>query len=172
MNQTTGIKRIIAGFAILMAWFPAATMAAIHIELDVADGALYVSSNSGRCPDGRIDCIAVQKGDEPHLFFDLAKACKRDGPPYKLNRFRIAMKDKHWPTADNPLPANVASDFNADPSTGVVDLTAGENQLKDDRIKLKDRNNSAYTVYYEIQATGCDGSGEIVLDPAIRNTGK
>lgn len=152
--------------------FPVLAQAAIHIELAVADRALYVSSNDARCPGGRIDCIEPMKGDEPDLFFDLDKACKSGGPQYKLNQFRIGMKEKQWPTAENPLPDYVAKDFLADPNTGIVDLTAGQNQLKDDRIKLKDSNSSAYTVYYEVQALPCSGGDAIVLDPAVRNTGK
>jgi len=156
----------------LTACFPALALAAIHVDLGVSGDALFVASNDSRCEDARIDCIAVKKGDEPDLFFDLDKACKSGGPSYKLSQIRIAMASKRWPSPDNPLPANVAADFSADPNTGIIDLSAGNNQLKDDRIKLKDKNSGAYTVYYEIQATSCEGSGAIVLDPAIRNTGK
>jgi hypothetical protein len=172
MRNPIRTKAWLITITILAVCFPALAQAAIHIELGVAQGALYVISNDGRCPDGRIDCIQPKRGDEPDLFFDLDKACKNDGPQFKLTQFRIGMKEKQWPTAENPLPDYVAKDFHADPNTGIVDLAAGQNQLKDDRIKLKDSNSSAYTVYYEVQALPCSGGNAIVLDPAVRNTGK
>lgn len=155
-----------------LACAPTLATAAIHVELGVANSALYVISNDAKCPDEGIDCIQTTKGDEPDIFFDLAKACKDGGPQYRLSQFRIAMAEKQWPNPDYPLPAYAADDFNADPNTGIVDLTAGNNQLKDDRIKLKDSNSDVYTVYYEVQAVPCAGGDSIVLDPAIRNTGK
>ena len=154
------------------AFVPALAVAAIHVELGVANMALYVIDNDARCPDAEIDCIQTTRGDEPDIFFDLDKACKPDGPQYKLSQFRIAMAEKQWPNPDFPLPGYAARDFNADPNTGVVDLSAGNNQLKDDRIKLKDSNSDVYTVYYEVQAVPCAGGDPIVLDPAVRNTGK
>ena len=47
----------------------------------------------------------------------------------------------------------------------------GNNSLSEDKIKIRDKNVGAYSVFYEITATGCNGSGEIKLDPAIRNGG-
>ncbi len=155
---------------------PAAAQAAIHVDLAVDEttspASLKVTGNNAQCADGPVDCIDVSKGSSPNLYFDLDRACSSFGPNYRLSQFRIAMTEKGWPTAENPLPDYVAADFNADATTGVVDLGAGSNQLRDYRIKLKDENSKAYDVFYEITATACDGSGTIVLDPTVRNTGK
>lgn len=80
------------------------------------------------------------------------------------------MQNKNWPTQTNPLPANVAGDFNADPYSGYV-MWDGNNSLSEDKIKIRDKNVGAYSVFYEITATGCNGAGKIKLDPVIRNGG-
>ena len=56
---------------------------------------------------------------------------------------------------------------------GYVDLEAGNNQLSDKTIKLKDHNSTAYTVYYEVTASHCTDTTapDIRLDPRIRNGG-
>jgi hypothetical protein len=64
----------------------------------------------------------------------------------------------------------VAGDFNADPNSGYV-MWIDQNSLTEDKIKIRDKNVDAYSVFYEITATECNGSGEIKLDPAIRNGG-
>jgi len=152
--------------------FPVVVMADAYIDLNASSpSTLQVSSNSSPCPGEGLACINVPGGSSHHLFFDLKNACKQNGPQYKLSAFRLAMKDKDWPTASNPLPANVAGDFGADPNTGYVNWDAGNNSLSDDKIKLKDKNVGAYSVFYEITATGCNGAGEIKLDPVIKNGG-
>jgi hypothetical protein len=105
------------------------------------------------------------------MFFDLDKACKQNGPNYKLSAFRLANANKEWPTADKPLRDEIVKDFNADPTTGYIKWDSNDNTLSDERIKLKNKNIKAYSVYYEITAVGCNGSGEIKLDPVIRNGG-
>ena len=85
------------------------------------------------------------------------------------------MTEKDWPTTNNPLPDDVAEDFYADKDTGIVDLAKGNhgwNDLSKSRIKLKDKNSRAYTIFYEITARQCDGNGTILLDPMVRNGGK
>ena len=132
--------------AMAITCFPVAALAAIQVKLAVNDdSSLYVSSNPDQCAGGPVDCIDVVKGSSPNIFFDLDKACKNGGPAYRLTQFRIAMASKQWPSPNKPLPQNVASDFYADPNTGVIDLTGGDggrNSLKDDRIKFKDQNMS------------------------------
>jgi hypothetical protein len=178
MKRTTEKARHLAvAFAALVAvsCFPGMAMAA-HVELAVdsttAPPRLYVILNDSKCPGGADDCIEVARGSSHNLFFDLDNSCKASGPEYKLQQFRIAMSSKNWPTSGNPLPAHVVDDFDADPNTGYVNLAGGDNQLKDERIKLRDMNSSAYEVFYEITAVSCTGNGEIKLDPTIRNTGK
>jgi hypothetical protein len=80
------------------------------------------------------------------------------------------MRNKDWPTQDNPLSSDVAGDFNADPNTGYIKWD-GSNSLGDDKIKIRNKNRTAYSVFYEITATECTGSGEIKLDPVIKNGG-
>lgn len=150
---------------------PVAVMADAYIDLDASSSStLQVSSNSSPCPGEGLACINVPGGSSHNLFFDLKKACKQDGPQYRLSSFRIAMQNKNWPTQSNPLPANIAGDFNADPNSGYV-MWDGNNSLSEDKIKIRDKNVGAYSVFYEITATGCNGAGEIKLDPVIRNGG-
>ncbi len=177
MKETNMMNyRMLVAVAAVVACFPALALAAIHVDLAVdtatAPPSLQVTGNDAKCSGGALDCIQVSKGDSPNLYFDLAKACASGGPAYKLAQFRIAMAEKQWPTSTNPLPADAAEDFNADPNSGFINLTGGSNQLQDARIKFKDKNSSAYTVFYEITAKECNGEGEIKLDPSITNTGK
>jgi hypothetical protein len=154
--------------------FSPAAMAATHLELkaspEINPTALEVVDNDSQCADGPIGCIEVPKGSSHNLFIDLDKTCKPDGTGYKLSAFRLANADKDWPTADKPLRDEIVKDFNANPNTGYINWDAN-NTLSDRRIKLKDNNISAYEVYYEVTATVCTGTGEIKLDPAIRNGG-
>lgn len=177
MKKTNTMNyRMLVVVALAVSCFPALALAAIHVDLAVdsttAPPSLHVIGNDSQCPGGALDCIQVSKGDSPNLYFDLDKACESGGPAYKLEQFRIAMAEKQWPSSSNPLPADAADDFNADPNSGLVNLAAGSNRLKDARIKFKDKNSSAYTVFYEITARECNGEGEIKLDPSITNTGK
>jgi len=154
--------------------FSPAAMAATHIELkaspDINPTHLEVVDNDSQCAGQKIDCIEVPEGSGHNMFFDLDKACNADGPKYKLSAFRLANADKDWPTEEKPLRDEIVKDFNADPNTGYIIWNA-DNDLKDSRIKLKNKNIRAYSVYYEITATECNGTGEIKLDPVIRNGG-
>lgn len=174
-NHMMNYRMLVVVVAVVW-WFPALALAAVHVDLAVDTGttppSLQVTGNDAQCPAGPLDCIRVSKGDSPNLYFDLAKACQSGGPAYKLAQFRIAMAEKQWPSSSNPLPSDAADDFNADPYSGVVDLASSSNGLSDARIKFKDKNSSAYTVFYEITAKECNGEGEIKLDPSITNTGK
>jgi len=162
--------------AMISTGVPAVADAAIYVQLEVSGGdSLIVIGNGSQCANGPLDCIEVTKGSSPNLYFDLDKACKSGGPEYQLEQIRIAMADKDWPTAGNPLPDDVADDFYADKDTGVIDLVRGNhgwNKLSKDRIKLKDKNSREYMVFYEITARQCDGNGTIVLDPMVRNDGR
>jgi hypothetical protein len=150
-------------------------MAATHVELkaspEINPTHLEVVANDSQCAGGPIDCIEVPRGSGHNMFFDLDKACKAGGPNYKLSAFRLANANKEWPTADKPLRDEIVKDFNADPTTGYIKWDSNDNTLSDERIKLKNKNIKAYSVYYEVTATKCDGTGEIKLDPVIRNGG-
>jgi len=166
----------IAAAALTALCFPLAAMAAIHVKLAVDnDTSLYVTQNDSQCANEPADCVEVAKGSSPNIFFELDNACQQGGPQYGLQQIRIAMASKDWPTSENPLPGYVADDFDADPTTGVINLIPGnasENSQSDDRIKFKDKNSKAYTVFYEITAQQCAGTSTIVLDPSVKNGGK
>ena len=161
------------GLVFLALGFSTAAMAAIQVDLDVMGSELIVTGNNAQCAGGPIECIDVEKGTKPNLFFNLKGACDASGPAYQLTAFRIGIQNKVWPTPSTPLPANIATDFNANPQTGYVDLSQGNNQLTDNKIKLKDKNNSSYSVYYRITATHCTdmSAPKIYLDPEIKNRG-
>lgn len=155
--------------------FPAVAMAAIQVKLEASPQsnptALGVTDNDSQCPGEDKSCIDVAKGSTPNMFFDLDKACKQGGPNYKLSAFRLAEASKDWPTPAKPLRQDIADDFNADPTTGYIKWGTNDSTLSDAQIKLKNKNTKAYSVYYEITATACNGAGEIKLDPVIRNGG-
>jgi hypothetical protein len=162
-------------FAVLMTalGFSTLAVAAVQVDLELDGSRLVVTSNSAQCSGGPIDCIDVKHGTNPHLFFNLRGACGNSGPDYQLAAFRIGMQNKVWPTPAKPLPDHVAQDFNANPQTGYVNLSHGDNQLRPDKIKLKDYNKTAYTVYYDVTVSHCTNmtADDIHLDPQIRNGG-
>ncbi len=175
MNGYRWMKSGAVFFVVAIGGFPALAMAATHIELESTPQGnpttLGVIDNDSQCPGVDMTCIDVPQGSSANMFFDLDKACKQGGPNYKLSAFRLADVNKVWPTPEKPLDKKVAADFNADPTTGYIKWDGNENTLSDQRIKLKNNNVQAYSVYYEITAMECNGSGEIKLDPVIRNGG-
>ena len=69
------------------------------------------------------------------------------------------------------LAKKIADDFNANLLSGYVWWT-DNNTRKDQQLTIKNKNNYAYTVFYQITAQHCtDSSKFIYLDPEIRNTG-
>lgn len=159
--------------AVVVACLPSLAEAArVDVELEVSNGALIVTGNSRQCEGGPVDCIEVAKKNSPNIFFYLDNACGSGAgaPQYKLTGISLSMV-KGLPVGPaNPLPQVVAGDFDADPITGMIKLPG--NQLTNDRIKFKNKNTQQYTVFYEITAGPCSGSGApIILDPAIRNQG-
>jgi len=153
--------------------FSGSAMAAVQVDLQVDGSRLVVAANNAQCAGESIDCIDVKHGTNPHLFFNLSGACGNNGPVYRLAAFRIGMQSKVWPTPSTPLPTHIASDFNANPQTGYVNLTVDNNQLSNNKIKLKDHNRSTYTVFYDVTAAHCTDmtAGDIHLDPKIKNGG-
>ena len=75
------------------------------------------------------------------------------------------------------LPAIVVRDFDtAVDGTVKWSNTAGNNnKLQDDKIKIKDKNEGEYVVFFQIEASKCDpelpGPDVILLDPRVENTG-
>ena len=151
----------------------AANQVGLSVDSSVDPARLVVVGNELPCAPGEpLNCIEVAKGMSPHIFFNLPKACKQDGPQYRLTGFRITETDKVWPTPENPMTADIAKDFCADRNTGEVDLRYCNNQRKDDRLKIKNFNSFEATVYYEITAVTCaDEQDAIYLDPQIKNRG-
>jgi len=169
--------KMIIGLAAMFAFAlgsSASVLAAVNVELEVqvqgGTKVLVVTQNNAQCQGGPIDCIEVASGTQPHLFFNLKGAC--NGVDYRLTAFRIAQRNKQWPTPANPLQLSTAEDFCADEESGYVDFMACRNDLKSDKMKLKDYNRNAETVYYEITAANCaNPADKIFLDPQIKNGG-
>jgi hypothetical protein len=160
--------------------FSTSVISAVNVELALDNPkdptVLVITKNSSQCDGTILECIQVALNTNPHLFFELKNACKVGGPQYKLSSFRVTQVNKVWPTKANPLNSWVANDFYADPITGLVDFSAGNNELKADgsKMKLKNFNSHEYTVFYKISAKHCTDptKDDIFLDPAIRNKGK
>jgi hypothetical protein len=149
-------------------------LGAVNVDLEVQNNngssVLVVTKNNAQCEGGPIDCIEVSEGSQPHLFFSLKGACH--STDYRLTKFRIAERDKQWPTPENPLSAQIAGDFCADANTGYINFVSCDNDVRDAMMKLKNYNRAAATVYYEVTAAGCTNpDDEIYLDPEIRNKG-
>jgi hypothetical protein len=163
-----------ATLLILAAGASANAFSAVNIELEVQNQGgstvLVVTKNNARCPGGPIDCIEVAAGSQPHLFFTLKGGCDSTG--YGLTAFRVAQAEKQWPTPQRPLKLEIAEDFCADEESGYVDFMACQNELRADKMKLKDFNRLEGSVFYEVTAAHCtDPAKEIFLDPQIKNKG-
>jgi hypothetical protein len=176
MNKDKWMRNTVVLFLVAVVCFPAVAMAATHIELEAIPTdiptELDVIDNDSPCVPAEKGCIEVPQGSGHNMFFDLDKACNQGGPQYKLSAFRLAEANKVWPTPAKPLNQDIADDFNVDPTTGYIKWDSNDNTLSDSRIKLKNKNIKAYSVYYEITATECNGTGEIKLDPVIKNGGR
>jgi len=160
-------------FWVLLGATPLAS-AVVNLELKVNETVspkvLEVTKNNAQCQGGPIGCIDVKHGTNPHMFFELKKAC--NGVDYKLTKFRIRETDEQWPTPQDPMDAARAKDFCADRNTGYVDFRYCKNDLKNSKMKLKNFNKKAGEVYYEVTAASCSNPNDkIYLDPLIRNGG-
>ena len=172
--KTNHNSKLRATLLILAAGCSVNAWSAVNIELEVQDQggspALVVTKNNAQCPGGPIDCIEVKEGTQPHLYFTLKGGCDSTG--YGLTAFRITQTNKQWPTPANPLKLEIAEDFCADEESGYVDFMACMNELRADKMKLKDFNRFVEDVFYEVTAANCsDPSDEIFLDPQIKNKG-
>jgi hypothetical protein len=177
---TTNIKNWML-FAVLLGLLLFSTTATAKIEVvlgldDPEDPtALEIITNNSKCDGAILDCIDVPPGNSPFIFFRLPNACGSgdDDPQYQLTSMRITLVEKIWPTVTSPLYSEVADDFKADPNTGYIDFGKGNNEKRKHKLKFKNDNSRAYTVFYEIAAKHCtDGSKpKIYLDPEIRNKG-
>jgi hypothetical protein len=145
---------------------------------------LEIEGNDVMCGTD-ISCIKTIQGEQQDLDFRLKKACKNDGPEYRLSGMQLSMIQREPDGSGNmvkafgkhAVPADVATDFDTGTKGNVLwkDSThpSRPNKLGDDLIKLKNRNQAAYVVFFQIEATHCtDPSVVIYLDPRIENTGK
>jgi hypothetical protein len=170
-SSTLAVAAVNVGLEVVASSQPASLVASSQ------PASLKVISNDSPCADDSShgkSCIEVAHGSHPFMYFRLKGGCRATG--YKLTRFRIAEKNKDWPTRDNPLNQDIADDFCADENSGYVDFNA--HQCKDDRkdhtLKLRNHNRKAADVFYEITAEKClspDRGKKIYLDPVIRNKG-
>jgi hypothetical protein len=159
--------------------FSTVAIAKVEVELGLDDPedptALEIISNDSKCEGAILDCIDVTAGSSPFIFFRLPDACGTGGgdPQYKLSRMRITLIEKIWPTTAIPLYDEVADDFKADPDTGYIDFNNGNNKKRKHKLKFKNDNSHAYTVFFEIEAKHCTDNTKpaLFLDPEIRNKG-
>lgn len=119
-------------------------------------------------------CVSPPRNDASDMVFKMKSnmTCE-SGDLWVFTQFRIGgysidgTVGKPTTEADwGNLTAEVAADFRADPVTGVADFTI----LNKRSIRVHNRNDGAYTVWYELTAE-CDGV-KAVTDPRIKNTGK
>jgi len=154
----------------------AAPKVELEVELDNAGNAvaLRMISNNEKCSNAEPECVLISKGSSPNMFFDLDDACETGAKEYKLTAMRISMTHKVWPTCAAPLPDDVAYDFLADPHDGFINFRERGNYVRDDRIKLRNKNRTATDVHYEIIASHCTDAAkpDIKYDPRIRNLGQ
>ncbi len=172
--KTKHDSKLRAALLILAAGTSVNAWSAVNVELEVQNQGgstvLVVTKNNAQCQGGPIDCIEVAAGTQPHLYFTLKGGCASSG--YGLTAFRITQTDKQWPTPQRPLKLEIAEDFCAGEESGYVDFMACQNELRPDKMKLKDFNRFVENVYYEVTAANCtDPSDEIFLDPQIKNKG-
>lgn len=147
---------------------------------------LKIDDSDVKCGSDK-NCILTTKGSALDLDFKLKKAGNEGGPNYKLNGMQLSMIQRYPDPADPGvmikafgaynLPAIVMQDFDAK-ADGTVkwDNTSGNNnKLHDDKIKIKDKNEGEYVVFFQIAAKKCNvdlpGPDVIYLDPRIENKG-
>jgi hypothetical protein len=173
MKKMNPVKKAAVVLALSTTCIPVVAQAArVDVELQVSGNALIVTGNSKQCEGEPIDCIEVAKKTSPNIFLYLDNACGTGSgaPQYKLTGISLSMIKGVPVGPANPLPSVVAGDFDADAANGAIKLPSG--QLSNDRIFFKNKNSQQYTVFYEITASPCSGSGApIKLDPSIRNQG-
>lgn len=141
---------------------------------------LEIDDSDVKCGNDK-NCIKTTKGSELDLDFKLQKACNNNGPEYKLTGMQFSMVESEpdgaggvtKPFGKYPLPTIVTSDFDLNGDGDVIWDGANNNKLTDDKIKLKNRNEGKYAIFFKIQATHCTDSTKVIyLDPRIENTGK
>jgi hypothetical protein len=144
------------------------------------DARLEIEDNDVKCGNDK-SCIKTNKGSELDVDFRLKQACNEDGPQYKLTAMQFSMVESEpdgsggtiKPFGKYPMPSSAISDFDLRSDGYVIWDGANNNKLADDKIKLKDKNETAYTIYFMIEAAHCANSSEVIyLDPRIENTGR
>jgi hypothetical protein len=177
-------QAIVVATAVLLS----TTVFAAYVDLKVtstgANTKLEIEASEVKCGSDK-NCIKTTKGQSLDLDFRLKNACKSDGPAYKLNAMQFSQIQSQ-PDPDNPgsvektwgkylLPPIVTSDFDTDAKGNVKwdNTSRNNNKLHDDKIKIKDKNQGKYVVYFRIGAVPCGtgGGASIWLDPRFENTG-
>jgi len=138
------------------------------------DARLEITDSDVKCGND-LNCIATTRGSELDVDFRLKQACNTPGPQYRLTGMQLGMQqyepDGSKAFGKHQQPDSVIDDFGTD-AVGNV-MWGGNNKLADDKIKLKDKNGSAYVVYFQIIATHCSNPADVIyLDPRIENTGR
>jgi len=142
------------------------------------DARLEIADSDVKCGSDK-NCIKTTKGSELEVDFRLKKACDGTEPDYKLTGMQFSMIQREpdgaggmtKPFGKYTLPAIVTQDFNTDAKGNVI-WTNG-NKLSDDKIKLKNKNDGEYVVFFQVEAVHCTNSSDVILlDPRVENTGK
>lgn len=155
-----------------------------YVDLEVdgtyPDAQLKITASDVKCGND-LGCIRTTKGKALDVDFRLKQACKTDGPEYKLTGMQFSMIQTEpdaaggttKPFGKYALPPVVTGDFDLDAQGNVIWDGVNNNKLTDDKIKLRNKNDGQYVIFYKIQATHCTNPGDIIyLDPRIENTGK
>jgi len=183
VNDITRIKTVRLSL-MMVSLFLCTTAFGGFVDLKVVgtypDAILEIEDSDVKCGSDK-NCIKTSKGSELDLDFKLEQACKEDGPQYKLTGMQFSMIQREpdggggmtKPFGKCSLPAIVTADFELDAQGNVIWDGALNNKLKDDKIKLKDKNDGEYVVFFQIEATHCTNPDDVIyLDPRIENTGK
>jgi hypothetical protein len=161
------VTAVLVLFSVSPAWAQT-----IQLTIGTDGGNTILQTSSNHCPSSPDEngCIKVARGSAATIHFVLP-ANQRCGPAeaqghWAISGVQLAMQDKAW--GAQPLPAYVASDFDADASSGWINGVVSSAS-----ISITDENTRAYDVWYRVQAS-CTRTGvnPIYLDPRVRNTGR
>ena len=183
MNDITRIKTVRLSL-MMVSLFLCTTAFGGFVDLKVVgtypDAILEIEDSDVKCGSDK-NCIKTSKGSELDLDFKLKQACQENGPVYKLTDMQFSMVESEpdgaggtvKPFGKYPLPSIVTTDFNLNGDGKVIWNGANNNKLSDAMIKLKNRNDGKYVVFFQIEATHCTNPDDVIyLDPRIENTGK
>jgi hypothetical protein len=173
-KSSKGIILRLATVLTVVAWGVSAQANPVLIEVNSA-GTKLVPTSPGNCVSGtnHPGCVRGQ-GRQP-INFNLTSS--RECSPvanWELQHVEIRTREDGEPgrlchASDDPVHCDrVASDFNADRTTGRVTPRGTPNP---NHIQIRNNNSAAYVVWYTVYAN-CGGSDPVIdTDPRIENDG-